>query len=82
MHGVSAIYRAKLDGTQYRLVLLTTLFPGLGVSDIPNDLLCRPLPVLQFSTNERRPPLASRIVDRVVVLRHCCLFFVWGSMFS
>ena len=86
MRRASAIYTGKLHGSQYRLVLLTTLFPSLGVRDIPDDLLCRPLPVLQFSTNERRRPLASRIVDTflwcmktwVVVLRHCWLFFVWG----
>jgi hypothetical protein len=78
LNGTSAIHIARLHGSRYRLVLLTTLFPGLGVGDIADDLLCCPLPVLHFSTNERRHLLASRIVDAflgrmkrwVVVLRH------------
>jgi len=77
-YGTLAIYRARLHVSQYRLVLVTTLLPGLGVGDIADDLLRRPLPVFHFSANERRLSLASRFVDtllgrmkrRVVVLRH------------
>ena len=62
----------------YRLVLFATLFPSLGVGDIADNLLCGSLPVLQFSTNERRPPLTSWMIDallrrvksRVAILRH------------
>lgn len=70
--------RRRPHSQYYRLVLFATLFPSLGVGDIPDYLLCGSLPVFQFSTNERRLPLISwmigamlrRVKSRVAVLRH------------